>query len=97
VYGLIGKMLVAPGKRAAVIALLLEGTRSMPGCVSYIVAKDTADQNAIWVTEVWQDQDSHRASLSLPAVQQAIAQARSMITGFGDRFETVPVGGVGIS
>jgi hypothetical protein len=32
----------------------------------------------------------------LPAVQAAIAKARPHITGFGERFETVPVGGHGI-
>ncbi len=26
----------------------------MPGCLSYIVAKDLADATTIWATEVWQ-------------------------------------------
>jgi hypothetical protein len=29
-------------------------------------------------------------------VQKAIVQARPFITGFGERFETVPVGGPGL-
>jgi quinol monooxygenase YgiN len=92
-YGLIGKMRTAPGKRDAVVALLLEGTKDMPGCRSYIVAHDPTDADAIWITEVWDSKDSHKASLSLPGVQKAIAQARPMIAGFGERFETAPVGG----
>jgi hypothetical protein len=36
------------------------------------------------------------ASLSLPAVQAAIASARPMIAGFEDRTETEPVGGLGL-
>jgi quinol monooxygenase YgiN len=92
-YGLIGKMRTAPGQRDAVVALLLEGTKDMPGCLSYIVAHDPQDADAIWITEAWDGKDSHKASLALPGVQKAIAQARPMIAGFGERFETAPVGG----
>jgi len=96
-YGLIGQMKAAPGKRDELAAILAEGTGGMPGCLSYIVAKDAADADALWITEVWTDKDSHAASLKLPAVQAAIAKARPIIAGFGYRFETVPVGGVGAS
>lgn len=95
-YGLIGKMRCVPGQRDALIALLVEGTASMPGCLSYVIAKDMGDADAIWITEAWDSQDSHKASLSLPAVQQAIAQGRPMIAGFGERYETEPVGGPGL-
>jgi quinol monooxygenase YgiN len=90
-YGLIAKIKTAAGQRDALIAILIEGTTAMPGCVSYFVAKDAADADAIWVTEVWESRDRHRASLSLPAVQQAIAQGRPLIAGFGERIETEPV------
>ena len=40
----------------------------MPGCLSYIVATDPADANAIWITEAWDSKASHDASLSLPQV-----------------------------
>ena len=95
-YGLIGKMTVAPGTRDTVLAALLDGVRSMPGCLSYIVAHDPTDADAVWVTEAWDSKDSHAASLGLPAVQRAIAVARPHITGFGPRFETVPAGGHGL-
>lgn len=96
-FGLIAKIKVSAGQCDALIALLLDGTHAMPGCRSYVVAKDTTDADAIWITEVWESRESHRASLLLPAVQQTIAKARPMIAGFGERFETVPVGGQGIS
>jgi len=95
-YGLIGKMNASPGQRDALIAILLEGTAKMPGCLSYIVATDTVDASAIWITEVWDTEASHKASLALPAVQAAIAKARPMIAGFGERFVTTPIGGVGL-
>jgi len=95
-YGLIGKMLAAPGQRDALIAILLESVGTMPGCLSYIVATDASDANAIWITEAWDSADSHAASLKLPGVQQAIAKARPIIAGMGERFVTAPVGGHGL-
>ena len=49
----------------------------------------------LWITEVWDDQASHAASLTLPAVQQAIARARPLIAGFSNRVVTTPIGGIG--
>src|ERR1051325_8480811 len=95
-YGMIGKITTVPEQRESLIAILLEGTNAMPGCLSYIIAKDTTDANAIWVTEVWESEQSHRASLSLPSVQQAIAKGKPLISGFGERFVTEPVGGQGL-
>ena len=95
-YGLIGKMLTTPGNRDKVIEALLEGTGGMPGCLSYIVATDPGDGNAIWITEVWTDAAIHQASLGLPGVKAAISKARPMIAGFGERFETTPMGGQGL-
>jgi quinol monooxygenase YgiN len=95
-YGLIGKMTVVSGRRDELAAILLEGTDAMPGCLSYIVANDPADPDALWITEVWDGQESHQASLSLPAVHAAIAKGRPLITGFSNRVETAPIGGVGL-
>ena len=95
-YGLISKINTVPGQRDALVVILLEGTQAMPGCVSYVIAADPSDDNALWITEVWDSQASHRASLSLPRVQAAIAKGRAMIAGFGSRIETIPIGGHGI-
>ncbi|MCD9031775.1 antibiotic biosynthesis monooxygenase [Luteimonas sp. Y-2-2-4F] len=95
-YGLIGKMKAQPGRRDELIAILLEGLSGMSGCLSYIVAQDPTDPDAIWVTEAWDSQESHQASLQLPSVRQAISRGKPLIAGFGERFETVPVGGEGL-
>ena len=95
-YGLIGKMKAVPAQRDALIAILIQGVSGMPGCLSYVVAQDPTDPDAIWITEVWDSQESHRASLSLPSVQQAISLGKPLIAGFGERFETKPVGGHGL-
>ena len=96
-YGLIGKIRTQPGQRAALAAILLEGTAAMPGCLSYVVAEDPADADALWITEAWDSATSHQASLALPAVQAAIAKGRLLIAGFESRVETRPLGGHGLA
>ncbi|HET6762394.1 MAG TPA: putative quinol monooxygenase [Longimicrobiaceae bacterium] len=96
-YGLIGKFKAVPGQRDALIAILLEGIADMPGCLSYVVAQDPGDPDAVWITEAWDGKASHAASLQLPSVQAAIGRARPIIASFGEHFETVPVGGHGLA
>lgn len=96
-YGLIGRIRAVPGQRNALIGILLEGTADMPGCLSYVIAGDPTDPDAIWVTEVWDSQASHTESLSLPAVQEAVALGKPLIAGFDERFVTTPIGGHGLA
>ena len=95
-YGLIAKITVVAGQRDALADILIDGTASMPGCLSYVVAADATEPDALWVTEVWESQASHRASLQLPGVQAAIAKGRPLIAGFSHRVETAPIGGQGV-
>lgn len=96
-YGRIGTMIAVPGQRDALAAALLEGLVGMPGCRSYVVARDPKDEDALWVTEVWDDAASHRASLELPSVRAAIAIGRPLIASFGEHHETEPIGGHGFA
>lgn len=95
-YGLIGKFLAAPGKREELVAIMLEGSVPMAGCLSYVIARDPASDDGIWITEVWDNKESHAASLGIPEVKATIAKAMPLIAGFGERFETEPLGGVGL-
>jgi quinol monooxygenase YgiN len=95
-YGLIGKMSAVAGQRDALAAILLQGLGNMPGCLSYVVAIDPSDSDALWITEVWDSQASHQGSLALPEVQAAISKGRPLIAGFSNRVETTPLGGHGL-
>jgi quinol monooxygenase YgiN len=95
--GLINKITAVEGKRDELIAILLQGTKEMPGCLSYIAAKDLDDATTIWVTEVWEGQASHKASLTLPAVREAMAKGKPLIDKFDRRLTTEPVGGHGLT
>jgi quinol monooxygenase YgiN len=50
----------------------------------------------IWVTEAWDSAESHKASLTLPAVKEAIGRAMPLIAGFEQGATTEPVGGIGL-
>jgi quinol monooxygenase YgiN len=95
-YGLIGKMIAHPGKRDELLDILTHQIGPMPGCRSYVIAKDPLDANALWVTEVWEDTGSHQASLSMQKVKTAMHKAMPLIAGFDRRVETEPVGGIGL-
>ena len=95
-FGLIGKIDAAPGQRETLIDILLAGTQAMPGCLSYVIARDESTPDSIWITEVWESEESHQASLSLPSVQAAIARGRPLIADFVSQVKTVPAGGHGL-
>jgi quinol monooxygenase YgiN len=95
-YGLIGSFSAHSGKRDELVAVMTESLSEMPGCLSYVIAKDPADPDLIWITEVWDSADNHKASLKLPQVSETIQKAMPLIKGFGQHTETIPVGGYGL-
>lgn len=97
-YGLLGSMRTHPGHRDDVIAVLLRAVDALPaaGCLSYVVAASTTDEDLIWVTEVWESKEHHAASLQLPEVQAEIAEAMPMLTREFTQQETTVAGGLGV-
>lgn len=95
-FGMIAKLTASPGKREQFIEVLTASASKMPGCFSYIVARDSADENVLWVTEVWDSAASHKASLSLPAVQAAVSQAKALVAAFERVALTSPVQDLGL-
>lgn len=96
-WGMIAKITLLPGKRDEMLQILQQSAAGMLGCLSYVVAKDAADENTVWVTEVWDKMASHDASLSLPAVKNAIPGAKAIVSNFERIAITAPVWGVGLS
>src|SRR3546814_6983090 len=58
-YGLIGQMMTQPGQRAALVAILSEGTSTMPGNIAYLIGEDSANPDAIWIVELWDSKEAH--------------------------------------
>lgn len=95
--GLITNIRATSGARERLASILIEGSRAMPGCLSYVVAADGTDPDALWVTEVWRSAELHQASLQLPQVREAMTAGRPLIAAFGQRVQTSPLGGSGIA
>lgn len=90
-YGLIAKLTTHPGKRTQLIQILTASAAKMPGCLSYVIAEDPSSENTLWITETWDNRQSHDASLELRAVQQALPLAKPLIAGFERITETRPI------
>jgi len=94
-WGMIAKVTLLPGKRDEMIKILKESAADLPGCSSYVVAKDAADENTLWVTEVWDSMASHDASLSLPRVKNAVPRGKVIVSNFERIAVTNPVWAAG--
>lgn len=95
-YGMIAKITAMAGQRDEFIEVLIKSTSRMPGCLSYIVAKDSRDADVVWVTEAWDNAASHEASFSLPEVKSAISQAKSLVSAFERVAITTPIREMGL-
>ena len=97
-YGYFGTMKAQPGRRDEVVDLLLGGVDALRsvGCHLYLVSVSEANPDMIWVTEAWESRDHHDASLRMPAVQAAIAEAMPKLTGEFTSEEVTVVGGLGV-
>lgn len=92
-FGLHGSLLATPGQRGSLVTHMLEAAGLMkdaPGCDLYLVSTLEADDDAVWITEVWRTEADHDASLSLPGVQELIERARPIIAGMGESIRLVP-------
>jgi quinol monooxygenase YgiN len=76
-----GRLAAKPGKRDELLAVLTESAQDepMPGCRLYLVAVDETDPDAVWVTEVWESEDAHTASLQLDRVKEQITRAMPIL------------------
>ena len=82
-----GRLAARPGKREELLAILTDGdlAEPMPGCRLYLVAVDETHVEGVWVTEVWESEEAHAASLQLPDVQDQIARAMPLLDREGFR------------
>lgn len=91
-YGLIVKLTSATGRRDELIELMGgDDSHTISGCLSFIVAEDAVDENVLWITEVWESQASHEASLETPPVKEGFAYAGTLIAGYEKIATTKPV------
>jgi quinol monooxygenase YgiN len=83
-YGLQGKLMAMQGQGEELAEILSQASKLMAkakGCHLYIVSKDLANEDHIWITEVWDSKEDHDSSLQLPGVGELISKAIPMLDG----------------
>lgn len=99
-FGMFGEITTVEGKRDELVGILLEAAEAMntlEECELYIVSVKEEEPDGIWVTEVWQNAEAHKASLSLDAVKMLIQKGRPLIKGMNTMNTFSPLGGKGLS
>ena len=99
-YGMYGKLVAQAGKRDEFIRILIQAAQivgQLPECRLYVVNEDIAEANTIWVYEVWDDKESHDASLKDERVRSLIAQAMPLMGGNPEGAELKVAGGHGLA
>jgi quinol monooxygenase YgiN len=89
----VGTLGVVRGKRDELVARLTARNDVLLrlGCLAYEVGVNDDEPDTVFVVELWESAEAHRASLALPEVTAAIAAARPLLSGAfgGFRFEVV--------
>ncbi|MDH4108747.1 MAG: antibiotic biosynthesis monooxygenase [Gammaproteobacteria bacterium] len=70
-------------------------TERLPDCHLYVVQRVPDEPDTVRVTEVWENQAAHAASLAMPEVRELIASARPLIAAV-EHHVVRPVGGKGL-
>lgn len=98
-YGLLGKLTAKSGRRDELARLLLEAAdllRDVPGCRHWVVHEPVDAPDDVWISEVWDSQDDHDASLARPEIRAVILRAMPLLAGPPQGGVTTRVlGGVG--
>src|SRR5690606_26222759 len=99
-FGLFGRFIVKDGERDTLVNILQEAAESMntlEECEIYLVSVAEEEANAVYVHEVWSNENDHQASLALESTQTLIKRAKPIITGM-ERINTLTTkGGKGVS
>lgn len=99
-YGLHGKLTATQGNGDRLTSILLEASQlisTAKGCHLYIVSKDNSENDAVWVTEVWDSKEDHDNSLQVVGVKELISQAMPILKGRPEKGqELIVLGGAGL-
>lgn len=79
----VGTLGAVPGYRDELVRHLTQRSDALRGigCLSYEVGVNDDDPDTVFVAELWESEEAHRASLALPEVQASIVTARPLLSG----------------
>jgi quinol monooxygenase YgiN len=89
----VGALGSVTGKRDLLVEILTRRSADLEaaGCLLYEVGVNDDQPDTVFVAELWESAEAHQRSLQLPSVQEAIREARPLLTGDmgGYRFEVI--------
>lgn len=98
-FALCGKLVAHPGKRDELVDILIEAANALgrrSECESYIVSLVEGEPDAVWVAELWANEDAHAQSLQAAEVRALVERGMPLIAGMPEQVRLVPVGGKGL-
>ena len=99
-YLLHGKLTAKAGQRDELANILLQASKlvaAVKGCKVYVIAKDENEQDAVYITEIWDSKEDHDNSLKIENVRDLIMKAMPVIEGKPQKGQELEIiGGIGI-
>ena len=99
-YLLQGKLIAKAGHSKELANILLQASKlvaEVNGCQLYVIGKDSNDNNAVFVTEIWDSKEDHDNSLNDQNVKELIMKAIPILDGQPRKLQELEIlGGIGI-
>ncbi len=92
-----GRMVALPGsgpELAEVMLAVATAQEADPGCLLYLVNRQTDDPETLWVTELWRSQEDLDASIESLKGNDQVARVRTLLAD-GGMIELDLLGGKG--
>ena len=99
-YAMTGKLVAQEGRRSELVNILKQAAGlvgEIPQCRLYVVNEDISNETHVWIYELWDDRESHDASLGNEQVRALIVNARPLLACAPDGAELRVAGGHGVS
>lgn len=97
-YGMQAVLMAAPGRGHELAAIMLQASiavANLDGCIVYLVQQSLTDDTKVLITEVWDSEASHAASLTDKNVRKLIMKAKPIIIGM-EHYPAKYLGGYGL-
>lgn len=99
-YGYSGKLKAKQGKGEELAALLMRDVKEMEkikGCQLYIIGRNSAEPDSVFITEVWDSKEDHQNSLKDERIRALINEAMPLLDGMPEKGQELEIlGGAGI-
>jgi quinol monooxygenase YgiN len=97
-FGMYNKFAAHSGKREQLLHQLMLAAALVDeaaGCELYVVNTSPTEPDVVWVTEIWDREEDHSASLSIEGVNELIQSTIPLLARPPEQILVVPVGGKG--